>query len=72
MTTDPTRRAIETVLTVRDRMQAIAEDHVTDLVGDIVDATVSTGIDRADRWSMAVHSVVVVAARLLSQQEPKR
>jgi len=69
---DPRRRAVETVLTVRDQMQALANERITDLIGDIVDATADTGIERADRWSMAVHSVLTAAAKRLSQQEPTR
>jgi len=69
---DPHRRAIETVLTVRDTMKSMADGRVPDLIGDIVDATADTGIDRADRWSIATYAALVAVAKLLSQQEPKR
>jgi len=69
---DHDRRAVEAVLIVRDTMQVMADYRITDLIGGIVDATADTGIMRADRWSMAVHSVLTAAAKLVSQQEPER
>ena len=68
---DPHRRAVETVLTVRDQMQALANYRIPDMIGDIVDATADTGIDRADRWSMATHAVLVAAAKHLASLDGK-
>ena len=68
---DPDRRDVERVLTVRDQMQEMADDRVTDMIGDIVDATADTGIERADRWSMATHAGLVAAAKHLASLDGK-
>jgi len=73
MTTDPTRRAIEAILSIQDTMEMMAAERLPDLidgiVADICDRDAAARyVDRVHRWQMAVRAVSAAAARKLSQE----
>jgi len=73
MTTDPTRRAVESILSMQDTMELMAEERLTDVIDGIVEDicdrdAAARYVDRENRWQMAVRAVNAAAARKLSQE----
>ena len=76
MTTDPTRRAIEAILSMQDTMEMMAAERLTGFIDGIVtdicnrDAA-ARHVDRKHRWQMAVRAVNAAAASKLSQEKDR-
>lgn len=73
MTTDPTRGAIEAILSIQDTMEMMAAERLTDLIDGIVNdicdrEPAALYVAREHRWQMAVRAVNAAVARKLSQE----
>lgn len=76
MITDPTRRAIEAILSMQDTMEMMAAERLTDLIDGIVTEIcdrdpVARDVDRKYRWQMALRAVNAAVARKLSQEKSR-
>jgi len=76
MITDPTRRAIEAILSMQDTMEMMAEYRLTDLAEEIVDGicdrdAAARHVDRKHRWQMALRAINAAAAAKLSQEKDR-
>jgi len=76
MTTDPTRRAIEAILSMQDTMEIMADVRLNGLIDGIVtdicdrDAA-ARHVDRKHRWQMALRAINAAAAAKLSQEKAR-
>ena len=76
MITDPTRRAIEAILSMQDTMEMMAAERLTDLIDGIVNdicdrKPAARYVDREHRWQMALRAVNAAAAAKLSQEKAR-